>query len=63
MTAAKRARPDILKDPVDVAEQMVSNQMAAVERYLSPGPKRNPLRDALPEGLTLKRLAELLRDA
>ena len=61
--AHKKGHVDLLNDPVRMAQEMLEQQTEAAMRLLALDVGRNPLRDALPQGMTLKRLREILRDA
>lgn len=57
-----RSHVDLLNDPIERATQLMLRQMDAAERILNPKPNRNPLRDALPPGMTMKGLSETVKE-
>lgn len=58
--ARKRNEVNLVTDPVARAVEMFRLQTDAAKEGLNPKPKRNPLRDMLPPGVTLKQFAEEL---
>jgi spore germination protein GerM len=58
----KHTQVDLINDPVQRAAEMSKLQLEAAIELLRSGPKKNPLREAVPDWVRMGVLADALED-
>jgi hypothetical protein len=57
---ARQKQPDVIADGKARAIELAQHRLSVAKASLMTGPKKNPLRDVLPPGVTLKGFKEAL---